>query len=63
MLDAFFVERYRATVQESRELGLIRGYVDVAQWIEPKYVDTAIEQLGLRKLWTPYDAENRPVVR
>jgi len=38
LLDEFFVERYRATVQESREL-------------------------GLQKLWAPYDAGNRPIVR
>ncbi len=63
LLDDFFVERYRATVRESRELGLIRGDVDVARWIEPKYVQAAIEQLSLQKLWPPYDADNRPVVR
>ncbi|WP_240931594.1 hypothetical protein [Azotobacter chroococcum] len=50
-------------VQESRELGLIRGDVDVARWIEPKYVQAAIEQLGLQKLWPVYDADNRPIVR
>ncbi|MFC0710209.1 hypothetical protein [Azorhizophilus paspali] len=50
-------------MQKSKELGLIRGDLDVARSIEPKYVDTAIEQLGLQKLWTPYDAGNRLLVR
>ncbi|SEI46350.1 sulfonate transport system substrate-binding protein [Azotobacter beijerinckii] len=63
LLDAFFVERYRTTVQESRELGLIRGDIDVAQWIEPKYVDTAIDRLGLQARWPAYDASNRPIAR
>ncbi|ASL26302.1 ABC transporter substrate-binding protein [Azotobacter chroococcum] len=63
LLDAFFVERYRTTVRESKELGLIRGDVDVARWVEPKYVQAAIEQLGLQKLWPVYDADNRPIVR
>jgi len=62
-LDAFFVDRYRATVRESRELGLLRGDVDVDGWIEPKYVDAAIERLGLQQLWPAYDADNRPVTR
>jgi len=33
----------------------------VDRWIEPKYVDAAIRQLGLQQLWPTYDADNRPV--
>ncbi|MNR56367.1 hypothetical protein D3C85_1769240 [compost metagenome] len=62
-LDAFFVGRYRATVAESRELGLIRNDIDVAQWVEPKYVNSAIDQLGLQQLWPQYDAANQPLAR
>lgn len=62
-LDEFFVDRYRATVAESKELGLLRGDVNVAGWVEPRYVDTAIEQLGLQKLWPVYDAANQPLTR
>ncbi|HYQ39582.1 MAG TPA: ABC transporter substrate-binding protein [Pseudomonas sp.] len=62
-LDPFFIERYRVTVKESKALGLIRGDVDVAQWVEPKYVNKAIEQLGLQALWPVYDADNRVVSR
>ncbi|HYQ40161.1 MAG TPA: ABC transporter substrate-binding protein [Pseudomonas sp.] len=60
-LDPFFVDRYRATVSESKELGLLRGDVDVAGWIEPKYVNKAIEQLGLQPLWPEYDTHNQPL--
>ncbi|MCC6073924.1 ABC transporter substrate-binding protein [Pseudomonas sp. GCM10022188] len=62
-LDEFFVDRYRATVAESKELGLLRGDVNVTAWVEPKYVDTAIKQLGLQKLWPEYDAANQPLTR
>ncbi|MBB3103227.1 ABC transporter substrate-binding protein [Azomonas macrocytogenes] len=62
-IDGFFIDRYRATVTESRELGLLRGDVDVASWVEPKYVDNAIAQLGLQQLWPVYDADNRPHVQ
>lgn len=62
-LDEFFIERYRTTVRESKELGLIRRDIDVAQWVEPKYVDDAIERLGLQQLWPQYDADNQPVPR
>ena len=62
-IDAFFIERYRTTVKESKELGLIRNDVDVAQWVEPKYVERAIEQAGLQALWPVYDADNRVVSR
>lgn len=60
-LDEFFVGRYRATVEESKELGLIRNDIDVAQWVEPKYVNNAIDQLGLQSLWPQYDAANQPL--
>ncbi|MBV2132348.1 ABC transporter substrate-binding protein [Pseudomonas sp. MAP12] len=62
-LDEFFVDRYRATVAESKELGLLRGDVNVTGWVEPKYVDTAIAQLGLQQLWPQYDAANQPLTR
>lgn len=62
-LDEFFIDRYRATARESKGLGLIRGDIDVAQWIEPKYVNSAIEQLGLQSLWPQYDTTNQPLAR
>ncbi|MHB0766137.1 ABC transporter substrate-binding protein [Stutzerimonas sp. NM35] len=62
-LDEFFIERYRTTVRESKELGLIRSDIDVARWVEPKYVNDAIERLGLQQLWPQYDADNQPVSR
>ena len=62
-IDQFFIDRYRVTVKESKELGLIRNDVDVAQWVEPKYVERAIERLGLQALWPVYDADNRVVSR
>ncbi|MQT46174.1 PhnD/SsuA/transferrin family substrate-binding protein [Pseudomonas helleri] len=60
-IDPFFIARYRATVTEAKALRLIRGDIDVDQWIEPKYVDTAIEQLGFQALWPSYDANNQPI--
>lgn len=62
-IDQFFIDRYRTTVKESKELGLIRNDVDVEQWVEPKYVERAIERLGLQALWPLYDADNRVVSR
>ncbi|MFC0711984.1 ABC transporter substrate-binding protein [Azorhizophilus paspali] len=62
-LDDFFLDRYRATVRESRELGLLRGDVDVDRWVEPRYVNAAIDRLGLQALWPVYDADNRPLVQ
>ncbi|VVO27027.1 ABC transporter substrate-binding protein [Pseudomonas fluorescens] len=62
-LDPFFIARYRATVSEAKALRLIRGDIDVDQWIEPKYVDTAIEQLGFQSLWPRYDAHNQPIAQ
>ena len=62
-LDGFFFERYQATVRESKALGLLRNDIDVRQWIEPRYVNQALEQLGLQARWPAYDADSRVVAR
>lgn len=62
-LDEFFIDRYEATVRESKELGLIRNDVDVRRWIEPRYVNRALEELGLQARWPVYDANNRVATR
>lgn len=62
-LDEFFIDRYEATVRESKELGLIRNDVDVRRWIEPHYVNRALEELGLQARWPVYDANNRVATR
>lgn len=59
-IDEFFIDRYRATVTESRELGLLRSDVEVKDWVEPKYVNNALERLGFKNLWPEYDANNQP---
>jgi sulfonate transport system substrate-binding protein len=40
---------------------LVRRDIDLNSWFEPKYLDSAIKQLGLEKLWTRYGADGKPV--
>jgi len=60
-IDDFFIDRYQTTVSESKELGLLRGdgNIEVKRWVEPKYVNDAIQRLKLSSQWPSYDANNQ----
>jgi sulfonate transport system substrate-binding protein len=61
LIDALFVENYRYKAQQVKALGLVRRDVDLSGWFEPKYLDAAISQLGLQKLWIRYGADGKPL--
>jgi sulfonate transport system substrate-binding protein len=61
LLDDLFIENYRYKAQQVKALGLVRRDVDLSGWFEPKYLDAAIKQLGLEKLWTRYGADGKPL--
>jgi sulfonate transport system substrate-binding protein len=61
LLDDLFIENYRYKAQQVKTLGLVRRDVDLSGWFEPKYLDAALKQLGLEKLWTRYGADGKPL--
>jgi sulfonate transport system substrate-binding protein len=61
LLDELFIENYRYKARQVKALGLVRRDIDLNGWFEPKYLDSAIKQLGLEKLWTRYGADGKPV--
>jgi sulfonate transport system substrate-binding protein len=61
LLDELFIENYRYKARQVKALGLVRRDIDLNSWFEPKYLDSAIKQLGLEKLWTRYGADGKPV--
>jgi sulfonate transport system substrate-binding protein len=61
LLDDLFIENYRYKARQVKALGLVRRDVDLSGWFEPKYLDTAIKQLGVEKLWTRYGADGKPL--
>jgi sulfonate transport system substrate-binding protein len=60
LIDAYLFGQYRDQARQAREYGLIRRDVSVDGWFDPRFVDTAVAQLGLTQAWTRYDAQGRP---
>ncbi|MCW7540184.1 ABC transporter substrate-binding protein [Aquabacterium sp. A7-Y] len=57
--DPFAVARIRQGVEDAHRFRLIRRSFDVNAWIEPRFVEAAVAQLGLDALWPAYDAQGR----
>ncbi|WP_267552066.1 ABC transporter substrate-binding protein [Rhizobium rhizogenes] len=61
LIDDLLVSQYKEQAVKSKAYGLIRRDVDLNGWFEPKYLDSALERLGLKKFWQPYGADGKPV--
>ena len=61
LLDDFIIEQYRQQIAASREYRLIRRDVDLTGWFEPRYLNQALDGLGLRDFWISYAADGKPV--
>jgi len=61
LLDDLLVSQYTEQAAKSREFGLIRRDVDLKGWFEPKYLESAIDRLGLKSFWQAYGADGKPV--
>ncbi|HEY0124525.1 MAG TPA: ABC transporter substrate-binding protein [Rhizobium sp.] len=61
LIDDLLVSQYKEQAVKSKEYGLIRRDVDLNGWFEPKYLDNALEKLGLKTFWQPYGADGKPV--
>ncbi len=61
LLDDLLVSQYTEQAAKSKEFGLIRRDVDLKGWFEPKYLENAIDRLGLKSFWQAYGADGKPV--
>lgn len=61
LLDEFTRALYARKVAKALEFGLIRREIDVESWFEPKYLEAAIEELGLEGFWPQFDADGNPI--
>ncbi|HYE38615.1 MAG TPA: ABC transporter substrate-binding protein, partial [Ramlibacter sp.] len=59
--DPFAVARIRSGVADAHRYKLIRRSFDVNEWIDARYVERAVTQLGLEGVWPPFDAQGRPL--
>ncbi len=53
LIDPFFVDQFRDGIAFCLEHRVIRKSIDVKDLFQPKFVDAAIEDLGLQGYWVP----------
>jgi sulfonate transport system substrate-binding protein len=57
LFDPFVRSLNRRNVEDAYRYKLIRRKFDVDAWIDSRYVDTAVKQLGLQSFWPSLDAK------
>jgi sulfonate transport system substrate-binding protein len=57
LLDEYYVAALQRAIHEIKEFKLIRRDVPIEGWIEPKYLNTALQELKLEDHWPQYDAK------
>ena len=60
LLDAYWEGRFKDGIADSLKYKLIRRNVDLGQWIDRSFLETALKSQGLENHWTPYDYDGRP---
>ena len=58
-IDPFLRASLQDSVEQAKALGLVRRPFDTADWVEPRFVDAAIEQLKIGSLWPTFDANGK----
>ncbi len=58
-IDPFLRASLQGSVDQAKTLGLIRRPFTAADWVEPRFVDAAIQQLKLGTLWPAFDATGK----
>jgi sulfonate transport system substrate-binding protein len=61
LLDDYFVENLKKSIQQAKEFKLIRRDVDIAGWLAPQYLNAALKDLKLEGYWPAFNAAGAPV--
>ncbi|GDY14432.1 ABC transporter [Planctomycetota bacterium] len=61
LIDPFLINQYRQSAATALAQKLIRTPVSIDGWFDPTYVERAVREQGLEKLWTTYGEDGKPV--
>jgi sulfonate transport system substrate-binding protein len=62
LFDPLLVQHYKRTQDQIAEQGLLRGpRVDIDQWIDARFLNVALKELGLEKYWAPLGLDGKPL--
>lgn len=59
IFDAYNISLVKQKFKAGQELKLIRGNVNVDEWVEPKYVNNALKNQNLQNFWAPLNASGK----
>jgi sulfonate transport system substrate-binding protein len=59
LLDAYFVSQYKTQIEQAKQFGLIKNAFAIESWIEPKFLNQALAELGLQNYWQPADPSGK----
>jgi sulfonate transport system substrate-binding protein len=59
LLGEYYVASLKNSIEETKKYKLIRKDVSIDGWIEPKYLNQALQDLQLEDYWPQFDAEGK----
>ncbi|PPQ36068.1 sulfonate transport system substrate-binding protein [Rhodoblastus acidophilus] len=61
LLDAYAIARLKSQAGRGKAYGLLKKDIDFDAWIETKYLDKALKDLGLEHFWPVHDAKGEKI--
>jgi sulfonate transport system substrate-binding protein len=61
LIDPYIAARYKLQINEAKRLGLVRTTFTFNDWVEPRFLNQALEGLKLRDYWQPRRPDGKPV--
>lgn len=59
LIDEYIISQYNWNIQEAKRFGLIRSTFRFEDWYEPRFLQRALEELGLVDFWKPADKDGK----
>ncbi len=60
LIDEYVISRYNFQIAEAKRLGLTRNTFDFREWVDPSFLNTALQELNLQSFWAPRDQTGQP---
>jgi sulfonate transport system substrate-binding protein len=60
LIDEYLTSQYTTNIREAKRFGLIRNTFQFEDWVEPKFLNEVLHELGLDNFWTPYGKDGKP---
>ena len=55
LLDPYLVSTYKWNINEAKRFGLIRNDISWESWVDTRFLQRALKELGLESFWRPID--------